>query len=84
MPGISSSLTLCADEHPRGNFEEDPSERRTGTMRRILRQRRRKAESERERKVEREGGREEIAEGPAREWEAERWRLAPGGSFVRQ
>lgn len=30
VPGISSSLTLCADEHPRGNFEEDPSERRTG------------------------------------------------------
>lgn len=41
VPGISSSLTLCADEHPRGNFEEDPSERRTGTMRRILRERRR-------------------------------------------
>lgn len=28
VPGISSSFTLCA-EHPRGNFEEDPGERRT-------------------------------------------------------
>jgi len=36
-----------------------------------------------DKKEEKKGGREDV-EGPARMKQAERWRLAPGGFFVRQ
>jgi len=89
VPGISFPLALCA-EYPRGNFEEDSGargrergrererkrEREIWTTRRILRELAKKS-------VGRKRGREDV-EAPARMEQAERWRLAPGGFFVRQ
>jgi len=88
VPGISFPLALYA-EYPRGNFEEDSEERK--------RERERGGrETDRERNLDDEedfaqaskGGWEERgrkdSEGPVWMEEAERWRLAPGGFFVRQ
>lgn len=80
MPGISFPLALCA-EYPRGNFEEDSGERKEERNRE--RERERILDDEEDFARASEGGRED-AEGPARLGEVERWRLAPGGFFVRQ